>query len=169
MRIRLATQEDLASLALLVKRVVPLMRAEGNLQWDDSYPNAEVFGQDIERGQLWVAEVDGRIAGVVAITGDPEPDYIQADWDHSEPALVVHRLAVDPEFRGAGVARALMQRAEQVAQTQDVFAIRVDTNIENQATQQLFPRLGYRFAGEISLRMRPGLRFLCYEKRLTSV
>ena len=168
MRIRLATHEDLASLALLVRRVVPLMRAEGNLQWDDSYPNAGVFGQDIERGQLWIAEIDGRIAGVIAITGDPEPDYIQADWDHAEAALIVHRLAVDPEFRGAGVARALMQHAEQVAQTQGVFAIRVDTNIENQATQHLFPRLGYRFAGEISLRMRPGLRFLCYEKRLTS-
>src|SRR6476660_3130818 len=104
MRIRLATQEDLASLTSLVRRVVPLMRAEGNLQWDENYPNAEVFGQDIERGQLWVAEIDSNIAGVVAITGDPEPDYIQADWDHTEAALVVHRLAVDPEFRGAGVA-----------------------------------------------------------------
>ena len=168
MPIRPATHEDLASLALLVRRVVPLMRAEGNFQWDDSYPNAEVFGQDIQRGQLWVAEIDGHIAGVVAITGDPEPDYIQADWDHSGPALILHRLAVDPEFRGTGVARALMQQAEDVAQAQGVFVIRVDTNIENQATQQLFPRLGYRFAGEISLRMRPGLRFLCYEKRLTS-
>jgi len=45
-------------------------------------------------------------------------------------------------------------------------AVRIDTNIENQATQRLFPGLGYRFAGEISLQMRPGLRFLCYEKRL---
>lgn len=168
MRIRPATQDDLASLGPLLRRVVPLMRAEGNFQWDDSYPNAEVFGLDIERGQLWIAEIDGHIAGVAAITGDPEPDYIRADWDHSEPALVVHRLAVDPEFRGIGVARALMQQAEDIAQTQGVFVIRVDTNIENQATQQLFPRLGYRFAGEISLRMRPGLRFLCYEKRLTS-
>ena len=167
MRIRLATQGDLASLALLVRRVVPLMRAEGNLQWDDSYPNAEVFGQDIQRGQLWIAEIDGHIAGVVAITGDPEPDYIQADWDHTEAALVVHRLAVDPEFRGAGVAKALMLQAEEVAQQNGFSAIRIDTNIENQATQRLFPRLGYRFAGEISLRMRPGLRFLCYEKRLT--
>jgi hypothetical protein len=70
MQIRLATREDLVSLTALVSRVVPLMRAQGNLQWDDTYPNPEVFGSDIERGQLWVAEVDGRIAGVVAITGD---------------------------------------------------------------------------------------------------
>jgi ribosomal protein S18 acetylase RimI-like enzyme len=166
MQIRLATREDLVSLTALVSRVVPLMRAEGNLQWDDTYPNPEVFGRDIERGQLWVAEIDGRIAAVVAITGDPEPDYLQADWDHTEAALIVHRLAVDPEFRGAGAARALMQHAEEVARSQGIHAIRIDTNIENHATQRLFPGLGYRFAGEISLQMRPGLRFLCYEKRL---
>ena len=37
------------------------------------------------------------------------------------------------------------------------------------ATQRLFPRLGYRFAGEIGLAFRPGLRFFCYEKRLEAV
>ncbi|WP_035350082.1 GNAT family N-acetyltransferase [Edaphobacter aggregans] len=166
MRIRLATLEDIPSLALLVQRVVPLMRATGNLQWDENYPNPEVFARDVQRGQLWVAEISGAIAGVVALSSDPEPDYVQADWDDTEPALVVHRLAVDPQSRGAGVARALMQQAEKVAATQALPVIRVDTNVENQATQRLFPGLGYRFAGEITLRLRPGLRFFCYEKRL---
>ena len=167
MRIRLATPEDIPALALLMQRVVPLMRAVGNLQWDENYPNPEAFARDVQRGQLWVAEINGAVAGIVALTSDPEPDYVQADWDHTEPALVVHRLAVDPEFRGAGVARALMQQAEQVAAAQALPVIRVDTNVENQATQRLFPGLGYRFAGEITLRLRPGLRFYCYEKRLS--
>jgi ribosomal protein S18 acetylase RimI-like enzyme len=166
MQIRLATLNDLVQLAALLKRVVPVMRAAGNLQWDDSYPNTEVFTNDIERGQLWVAETDGSVVGVIAITGDIEPDYMQADWDHTEAALVVHRLAVDPEFRGAGIGRALMTHAEIVAASKEIAVIRVDTNVENQATQKLFPGLGYRFAGVISLKIRPGLRFLCYEKRL---
>jgi len=166
MQIRRAVMEDIASLMSLVKRVVPLMRAAGNLQWDESYPNAEVFANDINRGQLWIAEISGAVAGVIAITSDVEPDYVQADWDQAEPALVVHRLAVDPEFRGAGIARGLMTQAEVVAATQRIAAVRVDTNVENQATQKLFPALGYRFAGEITLQMRPGQRFLCYEKRV---
>ena len=168
MQIRIANLNDLAQLAALLKRVVPAMHAAGNLQWDDGYPNAEVFTNDIERGQLWVAEIDNSVVGVIAITGDIEPDYMQADWDHAEAALVIHRLAVDPEFRGAGIARALMTQAEIVAASKDIAVIRVDTNIENQATQKLFPGLGYRFAGEISLTMRPGLRFFCYEKRLST-
>jgi ribosomal protein S18 acetylase RimI-like enzyme len=167
MQIRLATQHDLPALMSLVRRVVPLMRATGNLQWDESYPTDVVFQRDIDLNQLWIAEVGGSIAGVAAVTTDQEPDYTQVGWDINEPAIVVHRLAVDPAFRGQGAAGALMQKAEEVAVERDIVALRVDTNTENEATQRLFPKLGYRLAGEITLEFRPGLRFLCYEKRLS--
>ena len=166
MQMRLATKDDLPSLMALVRRVVPLMRATGNLQWDETYPNEAVFQRDIDLNQLWVAMVDGNIAGVAAVTMDQEPDYTQVGWDIEEPAIVVHRLAVDPAFRGQGAAGALMQKAEEVAVERDITVLRVDTNTQNEATQRLFPKLGYILAGEISLEFRPGLRFLCYEKRL---
>ncbi len=167
MLIRLATPEDVPVLMEMMRRVVPLMRSTGNLQWNDDYPNEGVFLRDIERGQLWVAEIEGAVAGVTAMTTAEEPDYAQADWDSTQPALVIHRLAVDPDFRGAGIARALLVKAEEIALAQSLFIVRADTNTENQATQRLFPSLGYRFAGEISLRARPGQRFLCYEKLLS--
>jgi ribosomal protein S18 acetylase RimI-like enzyme len=166
MRIRLATEDDLPALMELLRRVVPLMHASGNLQWDDNYPNEAVFQRDIDLNQLWVAEVDACIAGVAAVTMDQEPDYAQVGWDIKEPAVVVHRLAVDPAFRGLGAAGALMQKAEEFAIKRAITVLRVDTNTQNEATQRLFPKLGYRLAGEISLAFRPGLRFLCYEKRL---
>jgi ribosomal protein S18 acetylase RimI-like enzyme len=144
------------------------MRASGNLQWDESYPNETVFQRDIDLGQLWVAEVDTGIAGVAAVTMDQEPDYAQVGWDIEESAIVVHRLAVDPAFRGLGAAAVLMQKAEEVAVERAITVLRVDTNTQNEATQRLFPKLGYQLAGEISLAFRPGLRFLCYEKRLAT-
>lgn len=166
MHVRPGRQEDVEPVMDLVRRVVPLMREAGNLQWDDSYPNPEVFTQDVEHGQLWVAVEEGRLAGMAAITQDQEPEYAEAGLDPSEPAIVVHRLAVDPAFRGRGVAEALMLQAEAVARERGIMALRLDTNTENQATQRLFPKLGYVLAGEISLGFRPGRRFLCYEKRL---
>jgi len=168
MQIRLATLDDLPALTALVWRVVPLMRATGNLQWDETYPNDAVFQRDIDLDQLWIAEVNFSIAGVAAITMDQEPDYAQVGWDITEPAIVVHRLAVDPAFRGQGAAGALMQKAEEIAIERGITALRIDTNTQNEATQRLFPKLGYLLAGEISLEFRPGLRFLCYEKRLPS-
>lgn len=167
MLIRPAIPSDLPALSALLRRVVPLMLATGNLQWDDQYPNAEVFARDIEQTHLWVAEPSGGVvAGVAAITTDQSPEYAHVGWDIHEPAIVVHRLAVDPEYRGAGIASALMQQAEEVARQRGIPILRVDTNTRNPATQRLLPKLGYTLAGEISLEFRPGLRFFCYEKRL---
>lgn len=157
---------DVPALLALLRRVVPLMRATGNLQWDETYPNRQVFEGDIALGQLWVAERNGEVAAVAAITRDQDPEYAQVGWDISEPAIVVHRLAVDPAHRGAGLAHALMLQAEAVARGGDIGVLRVDTNTQNPATQRLLPKLGYTLAGEIGLSYRPGLRFLCYEKRL---
>ncbi|WP_236668872.1 GNAT family N-acetyltransferase [Hymenobacter rubidus] len=164
---RRATLADVPAILALVRRVVPLMQASGNFQWSADYPNEAVFAKDIEREQLWVAELDGAVAGVAALTQDQDEEYAQADWDVTEPALVTHRLAVDPAAQGRGVALALMQEAEKQAVVQNLQVLRVDTNSENAATQRLFPKLGYRFAGEITLAFRPGLRFFCYEKRLS--
>jgi ribosomal protein S18 acetylase RimI-like enzyme len=169
MLLRQARTSDLPALMALVRRVVPLMRAAGNLQWDNDYPNEQVFERDISLGELWIAEAaDGILAGVAAITTDQSPEYADAGWDIHEPAIVIHRLAVDPEFRGAGIAIALMQHAETVARERQIPILRVDTNTQNPATQRLLPRLGYTLAGEISLAFRPGLRFFCYEKRLAA-
>ena len=164
--LRVATETDLPALMALVRRVVPLMRAVGNLQWDEGYPGEQVFRDDMAAGNLWVAEIDGAIAAVAAITTDQSPEYADVGWDLEEPAVVVHRLAVDPEFRGRGLAEALMQQAEVVAAERGIRVLRIDTNTQNPATQRLFPKLGYTYAGEISLSYRPGLRFVCYEKRL---
>jgi ribosomal protein S18 acetylase RimI-like enzyme len=167
MRIRLAARDDIPALMELMRRVVPLMRAAGNLQWDETYPNETVFERDIDVGQLWVADAETCLAGLAAITMDQEPNYAQVGWDVSEPAIVVHRLAVDPEFRGAGMAGALMQKAEEVAAERCITVLRVDTNTQNAAAQRFFSKLGYQLAGEIGLKFRPGLRFFCYEKRLS--
>ncbi|RYU75469.1 GNAT family N-acetyltransferase [Hymenobacter persicinus] len=167
MHIRPAAAADLPAILDLVRRVVPLMQASGNMQWTHDYPNEEVFAQDIHHGHLWVAEREGRVAAVAALThNDQDPEYAQADWDYAEPALVTHRLAVDPAQQGHGLAAALLKQAEILARQQGLRVLRVDTNSENAATQRLFPKLGYRFAGEITLAFRPGLRFLCYEKKL---
>ena len=164
--LRRATATDLPAILALMRQVVPLMQASGNHQWSADYPNATVFERDITHQQLWIAELSGQVVGVAALTQDQDAEYAQADWDAAEPALVTHRLAVAPPAQGQGVAQALLTQAEHEARALDLRTLRVDTNSENAATQRLFPKLGYRFAGEIALAFRPGLRFFCYEKRL---
>ena len=166
MIIRPAILNDIPGIMQLIAEVVPVMNAGGNFQWDNSYPNAEVFEKDIELSQLWVADADGDIAGVSAITTDQEPEYAQVGWDLDETAIVTHRLAVSTRYRGQGIAAKLMQQAESEAIRRGIKTLRIDTNTNNKATQELFPKLGYKYAGEIGLGFRPNLRFYCYEKRL---
>src|SRR5580698_9002306 len=118
MLLRLARHSDLPALMPMVHRIVPLMRADGNLQWDNGYPNEQLFERDIDQSELWVAELavaqefPAALAGVAAITTDQSPEYTQVGWDVNEPAIVLHRLAVDPEYRGQGIATALLRQAE---------------------------------------------------------
>jgi len=168
MIIRLATLNDIPQILAFVAEVIPGMKATGNFQWDYDYPNKQVFTEDINLNQLWVAEATGAIAGVAAITTDRDAEYAQAGLDIDEAAIVTHRLAVNINYRGRGVAAALLMQAEHEAAQRGINILRIDTNIANLATQKLFPKLGYSLAGHISLDIRPGLRFLCYEKRLNS-
>lgn len=168
MIIRLATLHDIPQILTLIADVIPVMKTAGNFQWDNDYPNKQVFTQDIKLNQLWVAEIAGTIAGVAAITTDQDAEYAQAGLDITETAIVTHRLAVNINYQGRGVAAALLKQAEHEAIRRAVNILRIDTNIANQTTQKLFPKLGYVLAGEISLTIRPGLKFLCYEKRLNN-
>jgi ribosomal protein S18 acetylase RimI-like enzyme len=166
MNIRLATLNDMPGIMQLIAEVVPVMNAAGNFQWDSTYPNVAVFENDISLQQLWVADAGGDIAGIAAITADQESEYAAVGWDINETAIVTHRLAVNTRYQGQGIAGLLLQQAEQEAIRRGIKTLRIDTNSNNQATQRLFPKLGYVFAGEIGLGFRPNLRFYCYEKRL---
>jgi GNAT superfamily N-acetyltransferase len=166
MIIRIAMLEDIPAIMQLVAAVVPAMQASGNFQWDNTYPNAKVFENDIALNQLWVADVDGEIGGITAITTDQDAEYTQVGWDITETAIVTHRLAVSVNHRRQGIAEALLKQAEIVAESRGIKILRIDTNSNNKATRLLFPKLGYEFAGEISLSFRPNLRFYCYEKMI---
>jgi GNAT superfamily N-acetyltransferase len=166
MIIRLAVTADIPQIMNLVTKVIPHMHNAGNFQWGDDYPNPIVFSKDIALHQLWVAELEGVVVGVSAITTDQDPEYADAGWDITEKAIVTHRLAVDPDCQGMGLAKALMTQAEEVAKSRGITILRVDTNTKNAATRSLFLKLGYELSGEISLAKRPGLRFFCFQKLL---
>lgn len=166
MEIRKALVDDLVAIMKILRVVVPKMIEARNFQWDNSYPNESVFLNDISFGRLWVSIIDSKVVGFAAITTDQEPEYAEVGWDINEVAIVTHRLAVDPAFKGYGVGVSLLKKAEDVAIENGIKILRIDTNVANEATKKLFPKCGYTYCGEIGLSFRPGLRFYCYEKIL---
>ncbi|WP_298890144.1 GNAT family N-acetyltransferase [uncultured Serinicoccus sp.] len=112
---------------------------------------AEVAGW-IAAGELYLAldQGDGRIAGVVALNHEAPEAYLHATWAvEASPGevLVVHALAVCPDFLGQGVARFLVDGALQVARDRGCRTVRLDTYVENAAARGLYPRCGFTDLG----------------------
>lgn len=151
-------------MSIIREHIVPAMKAAGNTQWGDDYPNDEVFQEDVRLGQLYVVELEGELVGAGALTCEQYPEYAQCGLDVSIPAVCPHRLAAHPKCSGKGIGRILMLKAEEVCREKEIDRIRVDTNEVNTAANKLFVNSGYNFVGTIALDMRPGLQFSCYEK-----
>lgn len=164
--VRAAVPADLEALWALVQRAVAHMNAIGNPQWGADYPTRAHYEGDLAAGELYVAvNGEGRLLGCACINGKESPEYAEVAWSYTGPVLSVHRLAVDPEVQRQGVATALIAHAEDLARSQGVKALHVDTYAKNDRMQALFTKRGYVQRGDISLHGRP-LRYPCFEKRL---
>jgi ribosomal protein S18 acetylase RimI-like enzyme len=165
MRLRFAEPTDLDNACELLQACIAGMRAQGIDQWDDVYPNRQVFSADIQAKELSVCEDDSGLLGLIVLNGFQDPEYLDVSWTLTqEPIGVIHRLMVHPRAQGRGVARSLMVHAEEWARNRGFASLRLDAFTENPRALRLYPALGYRQAGEI--RLRKG-RFLVFEKDLT--
>ena len=169
MRLRLATTADIADVMAIVQKVVPQMQASGNFQWDESYPCAADFETDVEKSQLWLAvDEKSTVVGFSALTTTQPIEYKDCGYDILIPAIVPHRMAVDPSCRRAGLGQLFLSKAEELASAGGLGLVRIDTNASNHAMQKVILKAGYAFRGEIFLTVLAGkLPFCCYEKTIT--
>ena len=104
--IRPARAEELDVVWLLVRRAVAHMNELGNPQWGEDYPTRDFYADDLARGELYAARSGGVLAGAACINTAEAPEYAPLPWATAPPAVVIHRMAVDPAFQRQGVGRA---------------------------------------------------------------
>ncbi|WP_182200733.1 GNAT family N-acetyltransferase [Paraliobacillus salinarum] len=143
--IRKATNKDLTEVMRIVKRVVKVMNEQGSYQWNDSYPQANDYQNDINREELYLYEIDAVIVGVCTISNRGHEEYGLINWTSHEKAFTLKRLAIDPNARGKGIADQFFDYAVELALQSGVSLINTDTFTENRYAQQLFKRNGFRF------------------------
>ena len=61
----------------------------------------------------------------------------------ARPLINVHDLAVAPEFRGLGIATALLQHIEQIARERDCCKLTLEVLSGNQTAQRTYQRCGF--------------------------
>lgn len=165
MQIQLAKASDLAEIFIMVQRCINKMQRDGIDQWDEIYPGVEIFQKDIENKELFICRVQDLICGCIVLNEYQEPAYQDIDWAFRPAKVcVVHRLLVDPEYQGHGIAQALMEYVENYAKEHKYRAMRLDTFIENPRAIKFYERLAYQRSGMVTFRKG---QFICFEKEIS--
>lgn len=166
MSIRQASFNDIDNIMKMITVCIKDMESQGIYQWIRGfYPTRDLFEQDIENGSLYLLEKKGKCLGVIAIDEKQSPEYEGLDWYISNgKTLVIHRLAVDPNFQKQGIGSKLISFAENFAINKGYTSIRLDTYSGNSGAIKLYERRGYKkVVGELYFPRRE-LPFYCYEK-----
>lgn len=134
--IRQATAEDASAIAALSTEAYV---TEGEGGRTEPYAEADFFDL-AERGDVFVAERDGELVGVVALLPPGTSGRAVARAEEAELA----RLAVAPMARGAGIGRALVERCERLAREAGWGAIALWSRRYQDAAHGLYRARGYR-------------------------
>lgn len=161
---RLAKMEDLDKICAMVSRSVSNMHAHQIDQWDEVYPNRDVFEEDIQKSQLYVGSIADEIVVIYVLNQECDEDYQKADWKYcTEPFYVIHRLCIDPKWQKQGIGKYTMQCIEEEVKKRGVFLIHMDTFTENPFALRLYENAGYQKTGFVEWRKG---RFVFLEKHL---
>jgi len=77
--------------------------------------------------------------------------------------LVIHRLCIDPKFKGQRLATKFVKFAEDFGRANNYKSIRLDAFVENQHALNLYQKNGYQVRGTVAFRKGD---FYCFEKKL---
>ncbi|MCC3866648.1 GNAT family N-acetyltransferase [Terrisporobacter mayombei] len=163
--IRKASLNDVNNIMDIIKSTVKEMKTYNNTQWDENYPQAKDFTEDVESGDLYVQDEDGQIKGFICINYIEPIEYEDLSWGSKNKAMVIHRMAVNTNHRQQGVATKLMNFAEELALENNVVYLKTDTYSTNTKMNSLFKKCGFNLVGEMSFlgKEKP---FYCYDKLL---
>jgi ribosomal protein S18 acetylase RimI-like enzyme len=116
---------------------------------DDPQPQREVFLGHLDRDDaaVFVAEVDGELAGAVSL-------WIQPRLNWTTPQGWIPDLYVDPAFRRRGAARALLDACAELCRERGCHVLVLESGHHRAEAHQLYESYGFEhYARAYSLRL----------------
>ena len=173
LKFRKADRGDLDAICLLYEKTHDAEEAglttTGWLR--DVYPVRETAEASLERDDMYVAELDGRVAAAGIINQIQVDVYYDCDWVYKAPdeeVSVLHTLVVDPGARGMGIGPSFVKYWEDLAKEQGLSVLRIDTNARNKRARKMYAALGYIETDTVPTVFNgiPGVDLVLMEKKL---
>ena len=166
-------REDLDRLTILYDKVTADLTAHVNYpKWTPGvYPGRESIRRAIESGIQYACLDKDQAIGAFILNEDPQGDYSVGEWrlDLKEGEyLVIHTLAADPDGKGKGIGRFMVEASLEMAAKAGYRAVRIDVVPDNIPAIRLYEKCGFLYAGEKDLKRDiPEIpTFALYEKNL---
>lgn len=162
--IRRAKISEIPDILTITKACAIKMQENGIFQWNEHYPTKEAFIQDIERDELFVIEENNTIQGTIVISTLMDEEYKPIQWlTPNGNSTYIHRLSVDPELQGKGLAQQMMDFAESFSKEKGFVSVRLDTFSQNKRNQRFYEQRGYQKLDDIYFPKQSEHPFHCYE------
>jgi len=161
--------EDLPQIEKLYGDCTDYMNQNAIYQWDDKYPNSEMYKICIEDEELFLFTVNNKVVGSVVLDEFQSEEWSALKWKYNEGSqLVIHALAIDPAAQGKGYGQKALELCEGYAINSNYNLMRLDAFSENQVALKLYEKNGYRKVGTIVFDSKPvnHQEYHCYEKKL---
>jgi len=148
--------EDIDGLVDMYGRVCDALNHGTNYPgWEKNiYPDRRTAVSGLADGGLFVARLDGTMAGSFILRHEPEPGYALADWgaelDYRD-IFVVYTLCVAPEYKGRGLGRELMEFILEYSAAQGMKAVRLDVYGKNTPAITLYKKCGFQYIDTVDL------------------
>lgn len=155
MEFRKATKKDIPRIMEIISSAQKYMKENKINQWQDGYPNESSIADDINSEKSYVLEDSGNIIATTYLSFDGESDYdkiYDGNWISNEKYGVVHRVAVDNDLKGQGMAGRVFKFIENICYEKQVYDIKIDTHRDNKSMQRFLSKNGFEKCGIIYLK-----------------
>lgn len=143
MNFRLAKKFEAETILALYKAVI----GTPFCTWNDDYPGIFEINNDLDTGNLFVLEDDGKIIGAASIVPENELDNLDF-WSAKEKAGEFARVVLHPNYRGKGLAKILVSNVLSEMKWRGLKNVHISVAKENIPAQKTYERLGFATVGE---------------------
>ncbi|MDV7695767.1 GNAT family N-acetyltransferase [Chryseobacterium soli] len=152
MKIQNSTRNDIEEIFRLYKIATDFQKTKFIVHWPEF--ERSLVETEIAENRQWKIVINGQIACVWAITfSDPKI------WEerNNDPAVYIHRIATNPDFRGQNLVQKIVEWSRQYALANHKKFIRLDTVGDNPGLISYYTKCGFDFLGLSKLKNTEGL------------
>jgi ribosomal protein S18 acetylase RimI-like enzyme len=152
MKIINSTQHDIDEIFRLYKIATAYMAGRSTVCWPEF--ERSMVEKEIEANHQWKMLEDDTVACVWATTFN---DPLIWEERNDDPAIYIHRIAVNPGCRGKNLVLQIVEWAKQYAKANNKKFIRLDTVGDNKGLIKHYQHCGFTFLGLFKLKNTTGL------------